>query len=121
MRVLIVDDEPFLRELNEAILRQAGYAVETADDGVTALARLRADPPDVMVLDLSMPRLDGFGVLEGMAALPARPRTVVVTARHAASDIERAIALGASDYLSKPFQPEHLVQRVARLARRRTR
>ncbi len=119
--VLVVEDEGDLRALNEIVLKGAGYAVSSVCDGAAAVEALRSHTPDVMVLDLSMPRLDGFGVLSAMAALGARTRTVVVTARHAPQDVERAIALGASDYLAKPFQPEQLLARVARLSRRRGR
>ena len=117
--VLVVEDDDDLGELMETMLRRAGYAVEGVRDGGAALRRLRDAPPDVMVLDLGLPGRDGFEVLLEMAALPHRPRTMVVTARHAAGDVETSIALGASDFLGKPFQPEQLLARVARLARRR--
>lgn len=74
--------------------------------------------PAAMVLDINMPRLDGFGVLKGMKALGIAVPTLVLTARNQSSDVQEALKLGASDFLAKPFQDQQLLARVGRLVRR---
>lgn len=117
--VLVVDDDRAIAHLVSTRLTIAGYKVFAARDGNEALAQLADVRPGAMVLDLSMPSLDGFGVLERMAADggPLVP-TLVLTARHGAADVQRAIALGARDYMAKPFRDRQLLMRVARLFRR---
>jgi DNA-binding response OmpR family regulator len=117
-RLLLVDDEISILELVSTRLTLAGYTVFTAKNGVEALSRLTERRYDGMVLDLNMPQLDGFGVLECMADLPdPAPPTLVLTASHNAADVQRAVKLGARDYLSKPFEDRQLLMRVARLFR----
>jgi len=115
-RILVVDDDPAIRELVGVRLTLSGHTVLTARHGREAVSRLRERRYDAMVLDLNMPELDGFGVLLQMSRHQLPP-TLVLTARHAASDVQRAIRLGARDYLSKPFQDRQLLMRVARLFR----
>lgn len=116
--VLVVDDDVSILELVSTRLVLAGYAVLTAKNGVEALTRLSEKRFDGMVLDLNMPQLDGFGVLECMADLPhPAPPTLVLTASHNAADVQKAVKLGARDYLSKPFDDRQLMMRVARLFR----
>lgn len=116
-RVLAVDDDTAIRELVVAQLRAAGCHVETARDGEEAIAQIQAFRPEAMVLDLSMPKVDGFGVLGWMQkqGLSDQVRTVVLTARHAPADVTNAMSLGARDYLAKPFRGAELALRVARL------
>jgi two-component system OmpR family response regulator len=117
-RLLLVDDEISILELVSTRLTLAGYTVFTARNGVEALSRLTERRYDGMVLDLNMPQMDGFGVLECMADLPdPAPPTLVLTASHNAADVQRAVKLGARDYLSKPFEDRQLLMRVARLFR----
>jgi CheY-like chemotaxis protein len=119
-RILVVDDEPFVLELISTRLQIAGYNVAQAKDGTRALQSLREFIPDGMVLDINMPGLDGFGVLEQMRAAPrwsAIP-TMVLTARNRSEDVQRAMSLGARDYLTKPFDDQQLLARVARLVRK---
>jgi len=117
-RILVVDDEVSILELVSTRLTLAGYAVQTARNGVEALGRLTERRYDGMVLDLNMPQMDGFGVLECLADLPdPPPPTLVLTASHNAADVARAVKLGARDYLSKPFEDRQLLMRVARLFR----
>ena len=118
-RILIVDDEPDLVELLETLLGLADYEIVTAVNGELALSAIRTHSPEAMVLDLNMPGLDGFGVLEALAHEPpeVRPKTLVLTARYAAGDVDRALALGASDYLAKPFSNKVLLGRVLNLLR----
>jgi DNA-binding response OmpR family regulator len=119
-RILAVDDEPFVLELITTRLQLAGYAVTPAKDGARALEMLREFIPDAMVLDINMPGVDGFEVLEQMHAVPrwAVIPTMVLTARNRSEDVRRAMSLGARDYLTKPFEDQQLLMRVARLLRR---
>jgi DNA-binding response OmpR family regulator len=119
-RVLVVDDEPLVLELIVTRLEIAGFETRPARDGVQALERLTDFRPEAVVLDLNMPRLDGFGVLNHMRAqgLSDKAPTLVLTARNAAEDVAKAIKLGAKDYLSKPFRDEQLIARVGRLFNR---
>lgn len=116
-RVLVVDDDPAVCELSSTLLTQAGCIVETAGDGYSAIDLLEEFQPEAMILDLMMPAMDGYGVLEHMRkmGLTDQVRTLVLTAKTQREDVDRAVGLGARDYLSKPYTPEQLVLRVARL------
>ncbi len=118
-RILVVDDDLAILELVRTRLRLAGYDAFNAHNGQEALALLATERPEAMVLDLNMPRKDGFGVLEAMGPAGTKQTpTLVLTARHGAVDVKRAVGLGARDYLSKPFTSDQLLKRVARLVRR---
>jgi two-component system OmpR family response regulator len=119
-RVLVADDEPYVLELIVTRLSIAGFEVRAAKDGVLAVDSLTDFRPEALVLDINMPRLDGFGVLSHMRAqgLSDRVPTLVLTARNAAEDVAKAIQLGAKDYLSKPFRDDQLIARVGRLFNR---
>lgn len=116
-RVLVVEDDPFLLELITTRLELAGFDTRPARDGGQALQRLTEFRPEAMVLDINMPVLDGFGVLNHMRAqgLTEKTPTMVLTARNSPEDVAKAIKLGARDYLSKPFKDEQLIARVGRL------
>lgn len=117
-RILVADDDVAILELVSTRLTLAGYVVLTARNGVEALSRLNERRYDGMVLDLNMPEMDGFGVLLCMADLgAAAPPTLVLTASHNAADVQKAVKLGARDYLSKPFEDRQLLMRVGRLFR----
>ena len=117
-RILVVDDDRAILELVCTRLTLAGFDAFTARDGYDALAKLSSLRPVAMVLDLNMPGLDGFGVLQRMGKTGlARTPTLVLTASHAATDVQRAVQLGARDYLAKPFKDNHLLMRVSRLVR----
>ena len=117
-RILVVEDDRSVCDLIRAYLQMAGHEVLIARDGAEALEKARSVRPDAMVLDINLPQIDGFGVLEKLSATPAlRPPTLVLTARHAAGDVRRAISLGARDFLAKPFTEAQLVARVTRLLR----
>lgn len=119
-RVLICDDDPLLLELMEFRLRAKGYEVIKAVDGAEALAKAEQDGPDIIVLDAMMPKADGVEVLARIKGDPALSETPVVmlTARKAERDIVSALEKGADDYLVKPFIPEELLARLARLIAR---
>jgi DNA-binding response OmpR family regulator len=117
--ILIVEDDAGVRQLIRARLGAADYQVHVARNGKEALEAIQRLAPDAMILDINMPELDGFGVLEAMRGNPAgaRPATMILTARHAEDDVRRAMQLGAKDYLTKPFSEAQLLRRVARLLR----
>jgi CheY-like chemotaxis protein len=119
-RILVVDDHPFIRQLLFLRLGVIGYNVQTADNGVKALERIESFRPDVMICDLHMPDLDGFGVLQRLGPQRlARLPVMMLTASRTASDVQRAIFLGARDFVAKPFDEQQLVRRVARLMLKR--
>jgi len=115
--VLVVDDDEDIRACVSLHLEAAGYRVETAKDGIDAIEAMRRSRPDALVLDVEMPRLDGFGLLQEVQTSGIAPFTPVLllTARHSTSDVKRALELGATDFLAKPFVPEILVKRVGRM------
>jgi DNA-binding response OmpR family regulator len=117
--ILIVEDDASVRQLIRTRLGAAEYEVHVARNGVEALSAIRRFEPDAMILDINMPELDGFGVLEAMRGNPpgARPATMILTARHAEDDVRRAMQLGAKDYLTKPFSEAQLLRRLTRLLR----
>jgi DNA-binding response OmpR family regulator len=120
-RILVVDDDPAILELLVTRLQIAGYSTIAARDGRVAIERLKDSRPSAMLLDLSMPLVDGFEVLDAISHRPdliSLP-VLVLTARNQVADVQRAIALGASDYLAKPFKTNMLLLRVARLLRPR--
>lgn len=117
LRILVAEDDADVRELIRTRLTGSGFDVHTARNGAEALERIRSMKPDAMVLDINMPVLDGFSVLEALQAGGSLFPVLVLTARHAADDVRRAISLGAKDYLTKPFTAEQLHARVARLLR----
>jgi DNA-binding response OmpR family regulator len=115
--VLVAEDDPLMAELISLRLEADGRRCFLARDGREALELLPKVQPSVLVLDLEMPRLDGFGVLGHMQSdrrLHDIP-VLVLTARHSGSDVRRALALGADDYLAKPFEAQALAKRVDRL------
>jgi two-component system OmpR family response regulator len=116
-RILIAEDDAGIRDIIRTRLHMAGYEVETARNGVVALSKLSTWRPAAMILDINMPELDGFGVLEALGQDAGLTPILVLTARHAAEDVRRAIGLGAKDYLAKPFSESQLLARVARLLR----
>lgn len=118
-RILVVEDDAGLRDLIRIRLTLAGYDVHTAHNGKEALMRVAKLKPAALVLDLNMPQVDGFSVLEALSrhsATKAIP-SLVVSARNGPDDVKRAVKAGAKDYLSKPFTEAQLMSRVARLMR----
>ncbi len=114
-RILVVDDEPDILLLHRLNLEGAGHQVLLAADGMKALERIDGDRPDMVVLDVMMPVLDGWGVLEALQTRSLRPPVLVVSAKSAASDIEHAMSMGAAGYLAKPFNATTLLAEVNKL------
>jgi DNA-binding response OmpR family regulator len=119
MNILIVDDDVELVGLLRFALTGAGYQVVTAFDGEQALMRLREHVPDLVILDVNLPLLDGFGVLDNLRKHSQVP-VMMLTVRAAEEDEVRGLDLGADDYLKKPFSPRALLARVRSLLRRGT-
>jgi two-component system, OmpR family, response regulator MprA len=118
MHILVVDDEPAVRDAVDRALRMEGHEVTLAEDGRAALDAVAAAPPDVLVLDLLMPHVDGLEVCRRMRAAGDRTPVLVLTARDAVADRVRGLDAGADDYLVKPFALEELLARVRALFRR---
>jgi two-component system KDP operon response regulator KdpE len=116
-RVLLVDDEVSIQRAVAPLLRSRGYEVEVAENGTNALAIISRNPPDLVVLDLGLPDIDGTEVCRRIRATSNMP-IVVLSARGGEADKVAALDLGADDYVTKPFGPEELLARV-RVALRR--
>jgi DNA-binding response OmpR family regulator len=116
-RVLIVDDEPRYLRLLDANLRTEGYEVVTAHDGQQALEVFSAQPIDLILLDIMMPRLDGFGTCQRIREFSSVP-IIILTAKGEEQDRVRGLDLGADDYLVKPFSATELLARVRAVLRR---
>ena len=119
-RVLVVDDEADIVALVAYHLAKAGYRVSTATNGTDALAAARAERPSLIVLDLMLPGLSGYEIIEELRAAETTREIAVLmlTARREEADRVRGLTLGADDYLTKPFSPQELVLRVAAILRR---
>ena len=115
-KILIVDDEPDVLLLLRVNLEAAGYETVLEADGETALTRIDETAPDVVLLDIMMPVMDGWGVLRVLSGREAAPRVVVVSAKSSDRDVVRALTSGALDFVTKPFDPEDLIAIVARTA-----
>src|SRR5512139_323750 len=115
--ILLVDDEPHIIELASLYLKQDGFRVISAGDGLRALERIEQDSPSLIVLDLMLPALDGWEVCKRVRAASDLP-ILMLTARD--DDIDKIVGLelGADDYLTKPFNPRELVARVKAILRR---
>lgn len=118
MRILVVEDNRTLADGLAAVLRVAGYAVDVVHDGVSADAVLTTETFDLVVLDLSLPEMDGLDVLRRMRARRNPSSVLVLTARGALDERVRGLDLGADDYMTKPFEVSELEARIRVLLRR---
>ncbi len=116
-RILLVDDEERILNFLKSKLRASGYEVITARDGVEALEQAQAQEPDLIVLDLLMPKKDGFETLKELRSFSTVP-VIILTAKGADADKIKGLQLGADDYLPKPFNPDELVARIEAVKRR---
>jgi len=123
-RILVVEDEPTVREVLRRYLEREGWEVREAAEGRNALQQLREDPPDLLILDLMLPGVDGLSItrrLRGDLGVEGRERMVpiiMLSARRNEQDRVQGLELGADDYLTKPFSPRELVARVRAVLRR---
>jgi two-component system KDP operon response regulator KdpE len=117
MRVLIADDDPQLVRALRITLASHGYEVVAAPDGAAAVALAAKLPPDLVMLDLGMPRLDGVGVIRALRGWTTAP-IIVVSGRTGSADKIEALDAGADDYVTKPFQIDELLARLRALSRR---
>ena len=117
-RVLIVDDEPMVRDVLERYLTRSGFIAETAGDGEAAIAAYDATTPDLVLLDLMLPRVDGFSVFRRIRARATTP-VIMLTAKGEDTERIAGLELGADDYVAKPFSPREVVARVQAVLRRR--
>ncbi|MEO7003026.1 MAG: response regulator transcription factor [Ktedonobacterales bacterium] len=119
MTVLVVDDEPRLVDVVRLNLEIEGYRVLTAENGIEALARLKGDLPDLVVLDVMMPEMDGFETLRHIREVSSVP-VLMLTVRQEEHDLIRGLEIGADDYMTKPYNPRELQARIKALLRRST-
>ncbi len=124
-KILLVDDDPDLRVSMTTILESQAYQVATAKDGIECLEQIKKDPPDLIVLDLLMPRLDGFGVIKALKEDPRYakhadiPILILTAVREEASrrryELETGLEMDVDDYVEKPIAPPDLLHRVEKL------
>jgi DNA-binding response OmpR family regulator len=115
--VLVVDDEPIVRDVLSRYLLRSGFSVGSAADGEAALEAIEQEPPDLVLLDLMLPRLDGVEVFRRIRTRSDTP-VIMLTAKGAESDRIAGLELGADDYVTKPFSPREIVARVRAVLRR---
>jgi len=116
-RILVVDDEKGLVKLIRLNLEQDGFEVVEANNGAEAMEKLRVTLPDLVLLDVMMPDMDGFQVLKMIREIGNTP-VIMLTAKGEESDIVRGLELGADDYITKPFSPKILTSRIRAVLRR---
>jgi len=116
-RVLVVDDEQRILDFLSSKLRVSGYGVLTASNGFEALEQVQAQEPDLVVLDVLMPRKDGFETLKELRTFSSIP-VIILSAKGTNADKVKGLSLGADDYLAKPFSPDELVARIEAVRRR---
>jgi OmpR family response regulator RpaB len=123
-KILVVDDDPDILDATTMILESQGYQVVTARDGIEGLAVLKAENPDLMILDLMMPKLDGFGVCKELqdprwSKYKGTPILILTSVREEASrrryELETGLELDVDDYIEKPMSPDTLISRVSTL------
>jgi diguanylate cyclase (GGDEF)-like protein len=119
-RIFIADDDPDIIQFVSVNLELEGYEIESAMDGRSALTAITSNPPDLVILDIMMPEMDGLAVLRRMRAHPATANisTIVLTAKALPQDRVRGLELGADDYISKPFELDELIARIKTVLQR---
>jgi two-component system alkaline phosphatase synthesis response regulator PhoP len=127
-KILVVDDDPDILDAVTMILESQGYQVVTAQDGIEALANLKAEKPDLMILDLLMPKMDGFAVCKELqdprwSKYRDTPILILTSVREDASrrryELETGLELNVDDYVEKPMSPDILLERVGKLIKRK--
>ena len=127
-KILVIDDDPDILDATTMILESQGYQVVTARDGIEGLAVLKAENPDLMILDLMMPKMDGFGVCKELqdprwSKYKNTPILILTSVREEAShrryELETGLELDVDDYIEKPMSPDLLISRVATLIKKK--
>ncbi|MEP7117556.1 MAG: response regulator transcription factor, partial [Acidobacteriota bacterium] len=118
MRILVVEDDPSIAEFVAAGLRQEGYAVDVARDGVDGLALAREQPFDAAIVDVMLPKLDGLSLVAALRRASVMTPVLFLSARHTVDDRVKGLQTGGDDYLTKPFAFQELVARIQALTRR---
>ncbi|MFQ5792959.1 MAG: response regulator transcription factor, partial [Acidobacteriota bacterium] len=116
-KILVVEDEPSIREVVSLYLERAGFQVASVGDGQEAVSALERDPPDLVVLDLMLPRVNGIEITRWLRSRGDTP-IIMLTARREEVDRIAGLEMGADDYVVKPFSPQELVSRVRAVLRR---
>ena len=111
-KILVVEDDKTIRECIREVLIEKGYIVELAEDGAEAVEKIRRQLPDLVVLDLGLPKLGGESVLAEIKKTSSQIQVIILTAKNNTSDIVKGFEMGADDYISKPFELEELVARI---------
>ena len=119
-KILVVDDEPTIVRLMEFILARQGHDMIVAVNGEEALHKIRTQQPDLVLLDIMMPRIDGYEVAQQLRADPATAALpiIMLSAKAQEEDIRRGVEVGVDEYVTKPFSPEHLVHVVSEYLKR---
>ena len=113
IKILTVDDEPDVRRLIEIKLKKAGFEVITAADGEEGVEKAKAENPDLILMDVMMPKMDGFTAVEKIKTeMDPAPLVMMLTAKGTEDDVMQGLVGGADDYITKPFAPRELVARV---------
>ena len=115
-KILVVDDEPTIVRLMEFILARQGHEMIVAVNGEEALEKIKSQHPDLVLLDIMMPRIDGYEVAQRLRADPATAELpiIMLSAKAQDEDIRKGVEVGVDEYITKPFTPDHLVQVVAK-------
>ena len=115
-KILVVDDEPTIVRLMEFILARQGHEVLVAINGEEALEKIKSQQPDLVLLDIMMPRIDGYEVAQRLRAdgETAELPIIMLSAKAQEEDIRKGVDVGVNEYITKPFTPDHLVQVVAK-------
>ncbi len=119
-KILVADDEPTIVRLMEFILARQGHEMIVAVNGEEALQKIRTEQPDLVLLDIMMPRIDGYEVAQQLRADPATAALpiIMLSAKAQEEDIRRGVEVGVDEYVTKPFSPEHLVHVVSEYLKR---
>jgi len=116
-RILIVDDEPFILKSLTFVLRKEGFQVDSATNGMEAKEKIQHQKPDIVFLDIMMPKMNGLEVCQWLRQDPVLKDTyvIILTAKGQEADREKGLKIGADEYMTKPFSPSHVVNRIKEL------
>ena len=116
-RILIVDDEPFILKSLTFVLRKEGYKVDSATNGMEAKEKIQRQKPDIVFLDIMMPKMNGLEVCQWLRQDPVLKDTyvIILTAKGQEADREKGLRIGADEYMTKPFSPSHVINRIREL------